>query len=538
MSVVSLADKVFFTGGENVRSLGSEGKYRMMWAGVFIYYDGGEYKTDPDAIAEAFYSGSFDHNNIFGSYRIAFLNEQTGDISVWGDNCGSTGFFYDADSGVFSDSFLFLARRREKAEPCKEAVAFIFSHAPQLYGLTPVENILYTDPDSRYVIKAGGKPEKLSKQLLPLDSENYIVDYKEIIENLVAALDGEKYAAVCTGGTDSRVVIAALKASGGDPVLVMTGDPNHIDVKLAEEVAGRLGKPITVIDSNQREEGWISRAFDFSDGCFDTVAIYRHMKKTLVEQENGIKYEFGGFGGEHFKSYYYKKGRGVPSPRAIAHDMYQTSNIPEWLGNDLRPYTEKIYERMVPVLSKCCRAGRVIAYNDVGRVVARTAMIELTSPISRSVIKIDPLCEPRVMAGALNIDPDSVDLHIWHRQQIKKYAPELIDIPTDQGYNFSLDKAMIKADIRHARRVNTVLWVKRTGKKLSRRLAHHSRSAWNVDYEQALNSPEFAEALRVCKAKGFINESVTAEQITPLDVGVIIRVGLIFSEKYGLAKKQ
>ena len=535
MSITAMNDRVFFTAGENIHSVRREGEYNIMWAGVFVYRTPDGWLTQPDAtaaaVAEACLSGQLDFNELFGSYRIALNNERTGEITVWGDNCGTTAFFYDRDSGVFSDSFLCLVRRRESVSPCHEAIARIFANAPEVGGHTPVENILSTIPEDIYEVSATGAPTVRSKKLRAPDGDGTGAD--EIIGQLVKALDGSKYTAVCTGGTDSRAVIASLIGTGGEPELIISGGKDTPDARIAVRIAERLGRPLTLVDTTEKYDGWLSDAFEFSDGCYDTVLSYRHMKKTAAACELGAGYEFGGCGGEFYKNDYYHKGSGIPKPAVIARELYNQAMIPSWAGSALEPHMKHITQDIEKYMSGCCRSSRLAAYNDAGRYILRSRMSGVSS---LHCIKIDPLTEPRSIASVSVLEPETLEMHRWQRHIIAKYAPQLCDIETDQGYTCLPDEKVIAAEKKSALRKNAILWVKRTGKRLSKGLANRSRSVWRGDYADALGSAELAEALRGCRKLALIDRTADEKNLPITALGNIMRIGLLYSDKYGSKK--
>lgn len=68
---------------------------------------------------------------------------------------------------------------------------------------------------------------------------------------------GENMAVFFSGGTDSRLAAAALKAAGGNPLLVSLGDSENLEVKTARLAAKALGLPYKLI---MRDELWYLRS--------------------------------------------------------------------------------------------------------------------------------------------------------------------------------------------------------------------------------------------------------------------------------------
>lgn len=527
--------RVVLTGSGGLHTLRRDSRYEMQWTGLFTYRTpGGAFDTSPEYIAEAALAGHLDFGNMLGSYRIALRDLSSGRLLLWSDNCGSMCFFFDTDDVVFSDSLLFLARRRKDVRPCPAAVARIFAGLPEIKGQTPVDGIMMTVPETLYIVERDGSLRTESKKLPALDSEGFAVDAAEATKQLVAALDGRPFTAVCTGGTDSRAVIAAVLSAGGDPTLVISGAPGIPDVRIAKKIADRLGRRLILADPTDRKDDWLAEAFEFSDGCYDTVLSYRHMVKTKLLCPEGFFYELGGCGGEFYKNVFYRKGNGIPSAARLYSDLYNSMRMPDWFGEALAPCAESIADDFMEALEGCCRSTRLFAYNDGGRYVIRSSVGSLERMLSRYCTKLDPLMEPRVVASVCRRDPKTLELHRWNRELIARCAPELADIPTDRGYTCSLDKAALRRDRILALRKDTVQHIKATGKRLSRRLASHSTTVWQGDYKAALDSAEFSEALAVCRGLGFISDAFDPGTAHIFTIGNILRIGLLFSEKYGL----
>ncbi|MBI4937977.1 MAG: hypothetical protein HY846_07135 [Nitrosomonadales bacterium] len=70
---------------------------------------------------------------------------------------------------------------------------------------------------------------------------------------------GEKMAVFFSGGTDSRLAAAALKAAGGNPLLVTLGDSENLEAKVARMAAKALGLPHQFV---LRDDLWYLRTLN------------------------------------------------------------------------------------------------------------------------------------------------------------------------------------------------------------------------------------------------------------------------------------
>ena len=100
---------------------------------------------------------------------------------------------------------------------------------------------------------------------------------------------GESMAVFFSGGTDSRLAAAALKAAGGSPLLVTLGDSENLEVKTARLAAKALGLPHQFV---LRDELWYLRTLNRT--VYETggsyVWIHGHFAEAAAEvaKNNGI----------------------------------------------------------------------------------------------------------------------------------------------------------------------------------------------------------------------------------------------------------
>jgi hypothetical protein len=100
----------------------------------------------------------------------------------------------------------------------------------------------------------------------------------------------EKLAVFFSGGTDSRLAAAALKAAGGEPLLVTLADGENMEVKVARLAAKALDLPHRVV---LRDEHWYLRSLPnivYEAGA-GYVWIHGHFAKaaTQIAKDHGIE---------------------------------------------------------------------------------------------------------------------------------------------------------------------------------------------------------------------------------------------------------
>jgi hypothetical protein len=99
---------------------------------------------------------------------------------------------------------------------------------------------------------------------------------------------GENLAVFFSGGTDSRLAAAALKAAGGSPLLVTLGDGENLEVKVARKTAKALGLRHKVI---WRDNLWYLRSLE--NAVYETGGNYVWIHGHFSEAAASVSEEYG-----------------------------------------------------------------------------------------------------------------------------------------------------------------------------------------------------------------------------------------------------
>jgi len=139
---------------------------------------------------------------------------------------------------------------------------------------------------------------------------------RTVCGEVAAAFPGHTRAAL-SGGFDSRLIVAALLASGNRPELFVYGDSASEDIPIARGVAGSVGSALKVIDKgvlNRRMpppdlERLVNSALFFdglpNDGIYDPGAD----QQARLEQNAGGCIALNGGGGEIFRNFFHLPDR-------------------------------------------------------------------------------------------------------------------------------------------------------------------------------------------------------------------------------------
>lgn len=507
--------------------------YSIWCSGIFWV----EKVDDVFSVAEKAFAGTLNYNDVCGWFRIVFHQKELDKYLFFGDHTGSRIFFMDADNGCFSDSFLMLRLQRGTIYPDYQGVACFFDRSSTLGDRTVISGITKTEPDYYYCLTEG-KIEKVNKNLLPFSEVEDKKDFEDVMERLLDRIKGEKVCAACTGGFDSRTIIAALVHYQKNPDLVVMGYEDNPDVRIARKIAEKTGLLLKVIHPGDKEENWLEKGALFYDGCYDAVLSYRHFQKARWIKENGYRVEFGGLGGEFTKGLYYTPVR-WGFPRHCDETFYyeklikKTTCQEKWCGAVVRDSIDE-YKTIALNLARkgIAEATMQAACNAVVYAKLRCGIVAMTNANCDLFAKVDPMMDRRLVAAASQKNHYSLAMNIWERERIAKYCPVLSGIETTGGVTCAVDFVGLTKD----RLRKLAFYVNRILHRIRRKLGLSYTSAnpplWDRDYTAARNTTTWKEALTCCKKWGFVNENIHEDEIPLNQTGNILVLGIVFAENF------
>lgn len=488
-------------------------------------------------IAHSVIDGTRDFNDLHGFYRVVIYVKNKDALYFWGDNCGTQLFFIDKQEHTFSDSMRSLCEKRS-ISPNFNAIYQLLSADYIFTCDTIVDGIQTTDPEYYYVCRdneicAYNKGLRRLSDLAGLDLQEYM-------SIAVNTLSEDKICAVCTGGTDSRTILAHLIYLGKKPDLVITGRDDNPDIPIAKAIAQVLQLDLTVIPSPVFSDGWFDAAMDFSDYYYDPIASFRHLKKMNWAINNGYKLEYGGVGGEFYKNRFCRALPENLSPkdamtteRIIQAFFRPMISTPPWLCSSVNECKTAVLAEARTYIETHREETRLLTYNRIGeRVLQKKAQL-ITNNYTCQITKVDPLTDRDIIAKASREIPLRHVLHRWQRWNVSTYCPQIKAIKTDQGYSldisfhkivsegiFSLTQKMKRAFLRVKRKLHIKPKQNKTVKSL-----------WNADYQSVIPSEEFQIAFQRCKEIGIIRPETKVGDIPPLSLGNILLIGYVFGKR-------
>lgn len=516
-----------------------ENELLCIWISGVIFFDLDDGTTCSDllSIASDILNENYDFNRLHGFYKIIIKSKKDDRYVFFGDNSGSQHLFIDIEKGLFSDSFLALVdKRKGKLNPCYCAIIQLLNDTV-FTNETIVQGIYRTGIEKYYIYQQKEIFEK-SKKLTSL-SDREGRNLKDIMQALSDHVGEKHIGAVCTGGTDSRTVLACLNYFNKTPKLIITGHSENPDIKIASEVAQVLSLPLTIINPKEKHDSWLEKALLFSDGEFDTVLAFRHLQVLNWARENDIRYIFGGVGGEFYKNAFCSPVRYGAYKKPFSIDkicdllIRERINVPSWASEALISAKNEVKQSIRNETGSWEESGTVLnGFNRVGYQILTTKSGLITNVFSDECTRIDPLMDRDLVATVSKKLPLTLAMHVWQRKQILSFCPKLCDIPTDAGYSCTMRPLKLTVE----RIKKGFFWTGRILSRLASKIGVKPKlqiGYWENDYNEARGTEEFQRCIEICKEKNIIGKNVEAN-IRNDHIGIIILLGQVFSRKEDL----
>lgn len=378
-----------------------------------LFFDGKTGRGALENLLERF-DGSPD--SLHGAWgQFALIVKRHGVLCVLNDSPGLFQIFIDREQGLVSSSLLALAAARPRNRFSDQAVfEYIFTGAP-LGNETLVAGVellpfrtalLVSDGKMRFVAREAGWPPMAGATNI----DSCATALKSVLTPVAQSYAGRTVCAL-SGGFDSRLVVAALRACGEKPEVFVYGSDKDPDVIVAREIAGSLG--LTLVrakGSHQMPEDIESRLamietrFQLSDGYTWGGVFEGDNEDREIERRGGHgRIHLSGGGGEVFRDFFMMANRSF-SPQSLIHTFYcpidwRTTGPAFDYGTYLDALVAKIrvllpgrdrlsrseIESLYPALRSRAWFGREVSINNAG---GRALIPFLTAPVIAAASQI------------------------------------------------------------------------------------------------------------------------------------------------------
>lgn len=491
--------------------------------GLFLY---GDYDAGNESMSfflSALQQNSVNFDDCIGSYRVHITCPDGKEI-YFSDNAGVMRWYLHQNSGkVFSRLSDIPAALRHPDMP--SIAQFLWFGCIYETG-TLVENVIKSDPECFYVLQDGAILSQ-SKNLTPLEQlaggEDALERY---MRRILRATNGtETIGCTITAGTDSRSILAHLKANGVHPLLSITGTETHPDVQTAQKIAAALEEELLVISGLSSGFDWIASTEEEVDGQAGICGAFRLLEQFRTIEKRGITLQFGGGAGEFYKNSFinqdYPFYKGKPNWQRFLKMKVITYDFPKHIcGEALLPEIERVPAVLLQNVSAHDGGTKASAYLSAGYRILQARASTVSVMENRHVVTCNPLLERSVVAPMLRKDPYRLEMQSYQRTQVAQYCPEIMDIPTDRGLTLNPEK--IRSET-----LKSLLFLLSVA---FGRILRRKKATGRVDpiFASGLKSEDYSKAVDQCKQLGILDPHLSVDHIPDSIADRIFTVGQFF----------
>jgi hypothetical protein len=258
-----------------------------------------------------------DWSEIEGNYVL--MLHTGGRLSLVTDPTGLYPVYCDRDRGVFSNSFLAVARHARTRTPnLQEIREYVFGAG--FYG----ESTLLAEVQRLDSLRQWHIEPEFESQPRPWVPNTSPVgrSFDDLVEEISSALleyfrrlergFGDRVCASLSGGYDSRLVLALLRRAGVRPYLFVYGTETDGDVMVAKAVARHCGLVLDHIDrsrsrpSPQAVAERVNQDYAFWDGIGSEDGVFDDGSDldTRRDRAERVRLAFNGGGGEIYRNFW------------------------------------------------------------------------------------------------------------------------------------------------------------------------------------------------------------------------------------------
>ncbi|WP_419809925.1 hypothetical protein [Sphingomonas sp.] len=323
--------------------------------------------------------------------QFAVLLRRAGRTFLFTDYFGAFQLLHDSGRRLFSTSLLSALHALPRVAFDPQGVyEFAFNVAPiggdtvfaGLHALGP-DRIAELLPDGvRYHAVAKPLPRTADTLPMPERTERARARLHAIVAPHVAAF-GDRIQCPLSGGLDSRLLLAALRAAGASPSLYVYGPPGSADVAIAQAIGAAEGTPVEWIEKGRAPlspdafPAHVAAEFDRGDALPNYGNIFDNGGNTaaLEARHAGGRLAASGGCGEIYRDFFYLADR----PRTA------------------RAVAATFFARFVAGDATAMFDGRVFL-DRLAAKIAHAVDLPVDRPIPRQVIE---QIYPRIRCGAL-----------------------------------------------------------------------------------------------------------------------------------------
>jgi hypothetical protein len=385
------------------------------------------------------------------------LVRKGGKAVLFTDYFGAFHLFHDVGHRLFSTSLLSVAGALPRLSFDTQAVyEFAFNVVP-LGDDTILAEVKRLGPDRLIALEPDGArtrplakplPEAVSAEPVPERIERHGQRLAEVVQPHAEAF-GDDIFCPLSGGLDSRLVLAALRATGARPNIYVYGEDGEGDVRIARRIGAALGFDVDAVDKvarpNPPPEAFpelVDRAFHDHDGLPNFGNLFDNGGNAAARKARhaGGALAVSGGCGEIFRNFFYLPDR--PTRAAdVARAFFARYSRRDATGLfDERAFLRAIENKILYALGLDGERGplpRAAIEQVYPRVRCRALFGKEISDEARFGPYLMPFLDHRLVAEAVRLPLPLKNAGRFEAMLIAAIDPELARQPSAYGHHFA-----------------------------------------------------------------------------------------------------
>lgn len=384
------------------------------------------------------------------------LVRRAGRTLLFTDYFGAFQLFHDADMRFFSTSLLAAANALPRLGFDPQGVyEFAFNVVP-VGNDTIFAELKTLGPDRLLELNADGiRAREITKPLptaeeLPLEAR--IAAHRDRLMAVVAdhvRQFGDNIRCPLSGGLDSRLVLAALRAVGCRPHLFVYGGPDSADVRIARDVAAAEGLDIEWVD----KEAWreltpdefpdqVERNFQLYDGVPNYGELFENGANAAARaaRHTGGALSVSGGCGEIFRNFFFLPDRRF-SAAAVARTFFARYAKGDVTGAfDERAFLRGLEDKILAALGRPGDRGRLprsLVEQIYPRVRCRAIFGREISLEAWYGPYLMPFLDHKLVAQAMTLPLGLKNAGRFEAMLLAAIDPALARLPSAYGHDFA-----------------------------------------------------------------------------------------------------
>lgn len=384
------------------------------------------------------------------------LVHRNGHTRLFTDYFGAFQLFHDPDMRLFSTSLLSAVQALPRVTFDPQGVyEFAFNVVP-VGDDTVIAELKTLGPNRVVTLEPqGASVERVVKPLpdaVQMPLEERIAAQRDRLMAVISAhvgQFGDRVVCPLSGGIDSRLVLAALRAAGCSPRIYVYGGPGSADVRIASEIAAAEGFALDWLD----KEAWaapapdafpeiVARNFETYDALPNYGELFENGANAHARAErhrDGALAVSGGCG-EIFRNFFFLPNRRF-SAAAVARTFYARYARGDVTGAfDERAFLRAIEDKILAALD---RAGdrsplpRPLVEQIYPRIRCRALFGREISLEARCGAYLMPFLDHNVVAEAMKLPLGLKNAGRFEAMLLNAIDPALARLPSAYGHDFA-----------------------------------------------------------------------------------------------------